>query len=357
MTNEELAAKLRDRAASEQKIFRDRLYAMSAKEALEHAFEYATRENILMALESPGLEDAQIKALLSSPTPLQDIFRHYDNHDFSLMEGIRKSIAELADDTLTTWRELPVYKFPVAYAQEQGELEQYWASNKANAACKEAIEAAVSGHYSDYRLDATAAVKEVVEQFGYERMLCVLAVTVKEKEWDGRISTGNKNWARTFPAFENPDGFSPDRHTAFIVDRCGSGLTDLFVAEARHEYLLTLPLTAEDIRAEAQNILTKLQSAQEPNSPSGTHFMAQVSPDFLARANSKDRSKLITLLPFKSLALSELNDRKGIYALISKDEDRTKPLRRGRSSVRSKLQSEPSTPKRRAAGKKKEQQL
>lgn len=356
MANEKLAAALRDRAASEQQIYRDRLYAMPTKEALEHAFEYAMRENILMALESPKLEDIQIRALLSSPTPLKDIFSHYDNHDFSLMVGIRKSIAELADDTVTQWRELPVYKYPGAYAREHEELELYRASHKANIACKEAIEAAVNGHYSGYCLDTKAAVREVVEQFGYERMLYVLAVTVKKKEWDGRISSGNKNWAQTVPVFEDMDGFGHNRNTAFVVDKCHSSLTDMFVTEARHEYLLTLPLTKEDIRAEALNILCKFQSLQEPNSPSGTHFMAQVSPDFLARANTKDRSRLMTLLPFRSLALSELNDRKGIYALISKDEDRTQPLRRGRSSVRTKLQSEASAPKRRASGKKKAQE-
>lgn len=36
-------------------------------------------------------------------------------------------------------KDIPVYRFPAEYARENGELELYRASNKANTACKEAI--------------------------------------------------------------------------------------------------------------------------------------------------------------------------------------------------------------------------
>ena len=41
---------------------------------------------------------------------------------------------------------------------------------------------------------------------------------------------------------------------------------------------------------------------------------------------------------FRSLALSNLKNRKGVFAVISKEEDRTQPLRSRKPSVRSKLQ-------------------
>ena len=62
-------------------------------------------------------------------------------------------------------KNLPVYKHPATYAREHDELAAYRASNQANAACKEAIEAAIRDHYRDNRLDA-AAVDQVVQQFG-----------------------------------------------------------------------------------------------------------------------------------------------------------------------------------------------
>lgn len=97
------------------------------------------------------------------------------------------------------------------------------------------------------------------------------------------------------------------------------------------------PLTKDDIRAEAARILSAFQAARGPNSPSGTHFMVQVSPDFLARANSKNQNRLVSMLPFRSLSISTLEGRKGVYALITKDEDRAQSLRLRKPSVRKKL--------------------
>ena len=244
--------------------------------------------------------------------------------------------AELMYAALQAQRELPVYRYPGGYAHEHGELEQYRASRKADIACKEAIESAITEHYRDNCL-GREAVSQVVEQFGYERVLHVLANTVRHKEWDGRISQGNKAWARTVPVFEDLDAWGNDRNKEFVVDRSHPGIIDLFVDMVRHEYLLTQPLTKDDIRAEAARILSAFQAARGPNSPSGTHFMVQVSPDFLARANSKNQNRLVSMLPFRSLSISTLEGRKGVYALITKDEDRAQSLRLRKPSVRKKL--------------------
>lgn len=100
-------------------------------------------------------------------------------------------------------KDIPVYRFPAEHARENGELELYRASNKANAACKEAIEKAISEHYFDNVLHREA-VAQVAEQFGHERILYVLAITIRQKDWDGRFSADNKQWAKTVPVAENP---------------------------------------------------------------------------------------------------------------------------------------------------------
>ena len=64
----------------------------------------------------------------------------------------------------------PMYYKPLYYAAENGEMEQYRASHFANQACRDAIEKAIAEHYRDNHLDPVA-VKEVTEQFGYERTL------------------------------------------------------------------------------------------------------------------------------------------------------------------------------------------
>lgn len=218
-----------------------------------------------------------------------------------------------------------VYKYPGDYAQEHNEMEQYRASFKANMACKEAIETAIRDNYRNNCLGENA-VKQVVEQFGFERTLYVLAVTVWEKDFDGRISHSNKEWARTIPVYEDNDTWGNNRNRYFVVDSANPGLTDIFINQSRHEYLLTQPLTTQDIQAEATHLLRNLQSEREPNSPSGTHFMAQISSDFLIRATTKDQNKLFAMLPFKSLTFSNLKDHKGVFAFITKDENRDRPL-------------------------------
>lgn len=248
----------------------------------------------------------------------------------------------------------PVYKESFQYAYQHGEQEQHLSSNRANIACKEAIKQAIASHYHDNCFDAEAAVRDVVKQFGFERMFYVLANTVQTQGGDGRVSRANKDWAQTIPvAFENGR-----RDMSFLITRSHPGLLDMFVSKARHEHLLRQPLKAADIKAEAAYILERFQAAQEPNSPNGTHYMVQVSPDFMARAGTKDTDRLMAMLPFQTLSLSGLEGRKGTFALISKDEDRFQKLVLRRPSVRKKLQEQPAAdaPKPPAKGRNKTQE-
>ncbi len=132
----------------------------------------------------------------------------------------------------------PIYFHSAAYANEHGELDQYHASHRANVACKEAIERAISDNYRDNRL-GPACVQQVLQQFDPDRIFYVLANTVRQKDYDGRISRDNKAWAQTVPVCEDKDGFGSDRNVYFVVDRCNPGLTDLFLAQARREYAQT----------------------------------------------------------------------------------------------------------------------
>ena len=130
-------------------------------------------------------------------------------------------------------KDTQVYRFPAAYARENNELELYRASSKANAACKEAIEKAISEHYYDNTLHREA-ISQVAEQFGHERMLYVLAITIRQKDWDGRFSTDNKHWANTVPIAENTDAWGTDRNSYYAVNS-HSGLVDLFTKLARED--------------------------------------------------------------------------------------------------------------------------
>ncbi|XBX09329.1 DUF3849 domain-containing protein [Enterocloster clostridioformis] len=85
-----------------------------------------------------------------------------------------------------------IYFHSAVYAHEHGETDQYRASYKANIACKDAIEQAIDDHYGNNRLNP-ACVQQVLQQFDYGRIFYVLANTVRQKEYDGRISRDNKD--------------------------------------------------------------------------------------------------------------------------------------------------------------------
>lgn len=93
---------------------------------------------------------------------------------------------------------IPVYRHSAAYAVEHGELEAYKTSRVAGVACRDAIEKAVAKHYRDKCLNKAGA-REVIDEFGKERVMTVLAITIRDKLYDGRFSSANKAWAQAFP--------------------------------------------------------------------------------------------------------------------------------------------------------------
>lgn len=126
----------------------------------------------------------------------------------------------------------PMYYKPLYYAAENEEMDQYRASRFSNQACRDAIEKAIAEHYRDNHLDP-AAVKEVTEQFGYERTLVVLARTVKERDWDARFSNENKAWAKSLDDLLDPD---TTNYFRYLINKSHPGLVDLFLTQARREY-------------------------------------------------------------------------------------------------------------------------
>ena len=154
--------------------------------------------------------------------------------------------------------ELPVYRQNAAYAREHGELEQYRVSHQANIACKEAIEQSIDQNYDGRRL-AKGTADKVMQKFGPERVMYVLAYTIQQKGWDGRFHPYNKDWARTVDIPPNPDSFGFERNCEFVVDS-HAGLTDLFVSQARRE-------VERQPRASVREQLKQAQEKAEKKSP------------------------------------------------------------------------------------------
>ena len=109
------------------------------------------------------------------------------------------------------------------------------------------------------------------------------------------------------------------------------------------------------IEQEARRIVERMKGLDNPNSPNKTHFMVELAPAFMQLANTKDTNRLFAMLPYKTLSFSAIKGRHGTYALIGKDEDRSKGIRKPRPSIRAQLAADKKTvaPKKTAARTKK----
>jgi predicted nuclease of predicted toxin-antitoxin system len=97
VNNEELNTALYKKLFAEQDDYRAWLLAQPPEEILNHAYEYAIREDILLSSEDSDFSDKQCKALLKSPSPLRNIFNHWEHQPTGHMEEIRESIESHAN--------------------------------------------------------------------------------------------------------------------------------------------------------------------------------------------------------------------------------------------------------------------
>lgn len=77
MTNVMLNTQLYQKMYAEQEQYKAYLLTLPPAQILDHAGEYACRENILMVIESNNLSNARAEALLKSSTPLADVYKKW----------------------------------------------------------------------------------------------------------------------------------------------------------------------------------------------------------------------------------------------------------------------------------------
>ena len=114
-------------------------------------------------------------------------------------------------------RDTHIYLSSFEDAEKYGELNEYKESLAANTDCKNAIEKSIRENFDGMYL-AKNAIKPVLSEFGFDRVCFVLANTVKQKDYDGRFSRHNKEWAKTIfiPDDRNRVGFVVESHPAVL---------------------------------------------------------------------------------------------------------------------------------------------
>jgi len=231
MDAETLNQALYEKMAAEQEKYRDWLLTQSPEEILNHTYEYTVREDILMEMEILNLPTHQAAALLDSLAPLADIYKDFRDMETGHMDTVRECIEGRADALLETQREatrsIPLYQGNARYAREHGEIELFQASHKTNIACRDAIDTTIREGFDGLTLHADA--KDVLAEFGPERVSHVLAATLLDKQHDKRFSCDNMAWAKSIPMFD-----TGTRHYEYALSS-HSAVLDCFVKLARKE--------------------------------------------------------------------------------------------------------------------------
>ena len=216
---EQLEAKMTE----EFNTYRAWLLSQLPEEILNHAYEYSTKQDILLNVADAGLSPAQIETMLRSPCPLEDVLRdcfHIDQSDYNYT--LKVLIDQRADMEMEKQRAIPIYNGTAREAKERGEVEKFKASRQADSDCREAIENAIARNYDGSRLNTKAAIAEVREQFGEKRLVRVTASLILNRPHDARIGPENMAWAEKNAATKK-----------VYTNRTHSGLLDIFAARLR----------------------------------------------------------------------------------------------------------------------------
>lgn len=215
--------RLTEKMTAEFDGYRSWLLKQPPEEILNHAYEYTTKENLLNVLGDTDLKPQQIETLLRSPCPLEDVFKdcvHIDQSDYNYT--LKVLIDQRADMEMEKQRAIPIYNGTAQEADERGELDKFKASAEADDACRVAIENAIARNYDGTRLNTSAAIREVREQFGDKRLTRVAASLIINRPHDERISTENMKWAEKNATTKK-----------VFTDRTHSGLLDIFATRLR----------------------------------------------------------------------------------------------------------------------------
>lgn len=242
--------------------FTNWLLKQPPEEILDHTFEYTIKENILLVMEYNDLEETQAQALLAVDDPLDYLYNSIGDSSTISLEELRSLIEGKANELRPpkeSYADIPIYPYSFNRAQEDGDVDWYRQSHKLNIACKDAIESAISRHYRNNALDS-AAIQNVVDQFGWSRTSFVLANTILNKTWDGRISQDNKQWAQLAPMFPDVDSQGNNRRLRYIINS-HPGLTDIFATVLRREYQINHE------QKEKASVRNKLKSKESGTSP------------------------------------------------------------------------------------------
>ena len=133
-----------------------------------------------------------------------------------------------------------VYLYRYSWSEaRRNKAEQDWRlSYNENCRCARDIEQTINDNFDGKNLNGEC-VKPIIEEYGFTRVLWVLAATLKEQKHDGRFSQENKNWSNIFyiPEEKARRDYRVKSHPAVVdgfINRVREEWNQLNLFEAKH---------------------------------------------------------------------------------------------------------------------------
>ena len=122
-----------------------------------------------------------------------------------------------------------VYLYDFQKANDRAEASHYHNSRKTNNECAKAIDDAI--HKSCYKVNfynLDLAAMKVIHDYGFERVNMVLSSNIQARDYDGRFSATNKQWAKGYEM--------PEKAFNSAILNAHPALLDSFTTHARELY-------------------------------------------------------------------------------------------------------------------------
>ena len=131
-----------------------------------------------------------------------------------------------------------LYKYSWQEAKRQGQEQDWRLSYSENCRCAREIEQTINDNFDGKNLNGKC-VKPIIDKYGFNRVLWVLAATLKEQKHDGRFSQENKDWSNIFyiPEEKARREYQVKSHPAVVegvINRVRDEWNQLNLFEAKH---------------------------------------------------------------------------------------------------------------------------
>lgn len=133
---------------------------------------------------------------------------------------------------------IPLFRYSWEEAKRTNSERDWRVSYSENCRCARDIEKAINDNFDGKHLNGEC-VKPIIEQYGFNRVLWVLAATLKERSHDGRFSQENKSWSDTFyiPKEKGRREYATRSHPAVMdgfINRVREEWNKLNLFESKH---------------------------------------------------------------------------------------------------------------------------